>query len=58
MKELSTYQEGNRIAKIYPRTLGGYRVWFYDMITEHQNEKYFNLEQQAEDAAEDWVLIK
>jgi len=58
MKEISCFQEGNRIAKIYPRTLSGYRVWMYDMITEEQKEDFFNYEQSAEDAAEDWVLMK
>jgi len=58
MKELSSYEEGNRIAKVYPRIFGGYRVWMYDSITEIQNENFFEYEQQAEDAAEDWVLMK
>lgn len=57
MKELSSFQEGNRVAKVYTRTFGGYRVWMYDSITETQDEKFFNYEEQAENAAEDWVLI-
>lgn len=57
MKELSSYQEANRIAKVYPRTFGGYRVWMYDSITETQDEQFFNDEQEAESAAEDWVLM-
>lgn len=56
MKELSGYMEGPRIAKVYPRTLGGYRVWLYDTLTEFQDEKFFNSEQEADDAAENWVL--
>ena len=55
---MSEYSEGNRIAKVYPRTFGGYRVWLYDIITEHQDEKYFNNESEAEDAAENWVMMK
>jgi hypothetical protein len=58
MNEISCFEEGNRIAKVYPRTQSGYRVWMYDMITEEQAETFFNHEQAAEDAAEDWVLMK
>jgi hypothetical protein len=58
MKELHGFMEGNRIAKVYPRTLGGYRVWLYDSFTEHQDEQFFNNESDAEYAAEEWVLMK
>ena len=39
---MNEYQDKNRIAKIYPRTFGGYRVWLYDVFTEFQDEKYYN----------------
>ena len=58
MKEISEYIENARISRVYPRTLGGYRVFMYDVLTEQQTEKYFDNLTEAENAAEDWVLKK
>lgn len=54
MKVISEYSEGNRIAKVIPRTLGGYRVWLYDIMTEQQDERYFDDKSDAEDIARKW----
>ena len=51
---MNEYQDKNRIAKIYPRTFGGYRVWLYDVFTEFQDEKYFDNKLEAETTAKGW----
>ena len=56
MNELHEFIEGNRLAKVYARGKNSYRVWCLDIITEEQDEKIFNDEQQAEDFAEEWVM--
>lgn len=56
--ELHTFMDGNRVAKIYTRGKGSYRVFVLDSYNEFQDEKYFNNEQDAETFAEDWVLNK
>ena len=54
--ELSTYTEGNKVAKVYLRGKEGYRVTLFDSYTEFMDEKYFDSEEIAESFAEDWVL--
>jgi hypothetical protein len=56
MKELHMFEEGNRLATVYARGPLSYRVWCLDSLTDHQEERFFNSEQAAEDFAEEWVM--
>ena len=54
--EISTYQQGTRIATVESIITGDYQVVFTDTVSgEELYETYHTLE-KAEDAAEDWVL--
>jgi hypothetical protein len=56
--ELHIFEDGNRIAKVFTRGKGSYRVWMYDSYLETEKENNFDDEQSAEDCAENWVLNK
>ena len=53
---LHVFKEGNKTATIYSRGKDGYRVVLYDFYTEYTSEAFFNIEEEAEHYAEDWVL--
>ena len=53
--KLHEYKNGNKIASIYSRE-NGYRVVLYDFYTEYTNEIFFDLEETAENYAEEWVM--
>lgn len=54
MRDIQGYQKSNRIAKVFPRTYGGYRVWMYDILTEQQKEELIEDKLIAEDMARKW----
>ncbi len=54
--ELSSYMQGNKIAKVFRRGKEGFRVTLLDSYTEFQDEQFFNNEEAAEAFAEDWVM--
>lgn len=54
MTEVTGYQRANRIAKVIPRTYGGYRVWMYDIYTEQQKEELIDDKTIAENLAKEW----
>ena len=53
--ELESYQNGNRIAKIYARNKS-FRVFLFDCYFETQNEKYFDDKQEADKCVKSWIL--
>lgn len=54
--ELSAYMHGNRIAKVLRRGDKGFRVTLLDSYTEFMGEQFFEVEEEAEIFAEDWVM--
>lgn len=52
---ISEYQEGLRNARVYKTTKGTYMVVVFDGETQFEDVKSFEVEQLAEDFAEDWV---
>jgi hypothetical protein len=54
--ELSSYIEGNRVARVFRRGKESFRVTLLDSYTEFQDEKFFESEEAAELFAEDWVM--
>jgi hypothetical protein len=54
---VSTYSEGCRVASVYAKELGGYRVIMIDSYFETQEESHFDFLSEAENHAEDWVLL-
>lgn len=55
---ISDYQQGTRNAKVYKTTSGEYGVIVYDAETDYNGFDSFDIVDDAEDFAEDWVLGK
>ena len=50
--------DNNRCSRVYKSNNGDYQVNFWDAIMEHDEWKPYLTIDDAEDAAEDWVLRK
>jgi hypothetical protein len=53
---ISEYQQGTRNARVYRTTSGDYGVLLFDAETDFNDFKSFHIIDDAEDAAEDWVM--
>jgi hypothetical protein len=53
---ISEYQEGTRNARVYRTTSGDYGVLLFDAETDFNDFKSFHTIDDAENAAEDWVM--
>jgi hypothetical protein len=53
---ISEYQEGTRNARVYKTANGEYGVLLFDAEDDHNEFKAYATIDEAEDAAEDWVL--
>jgi len=54
--ELETYQNGNRIARVYRRDKT-FRVFLFDCYFETQQEKFFDDIIEAKDYAKEWTKL-
>jgi hypothetical protein len=54
--ELESYQEGNRIAKVYMRNKE-FRVFLFDCYLETEQEQFFDNITKAKDCAEKWIKL-
>ena len=54
--ELESYQEGNRIAKVYMRNKE-FRVFLFDCYLETEQEQFFDNITEAKDCAEKWIKL-
>jgi len=54
--ELETYQNGNRIAKVYRRDKT-FRVFLFDCYFETQQERFFDDIIEAKDYAKEWTKL-
>ena len=54
--ELETYQNGNRVAKIYRRDKT-FRVFLFDCYFETQQERFFADITEAKDCAKNWTKL-
>jgi galactokinase len=52
--ELESYQEGNRIAKVYRRNKE-FRVFLFDCYFETEQEYFFNNITEAKEKAKKWI---
>ena len=55
MKIVSNYQQGTRNAKVYRTQNGAWGVIVFDASDNYEAFASFELEEQAENFAEDWV---
>lgn len=53
---LESYEEGNRIAKVYRRNKE-YRVCLFDCYLETEQEKFFKDITEAKQCAEKWIKL-
>jgi hypothetical protein len=53
---ISEYQEGTRNARVYRTASGDYGILLFDAVDDYNDFKSFHTIDEAEDAAEDWVL--
>jgi hypothetical protein len=53
---LSEYQEGTRNARVYKTSTGEYGVLTFDSQDDYNGFESYSTIDDAEDAAEDWVL--
>ena len=54
--ELESYNNGNRVAKIYGRNKA-FRVFLYDCYIGTENEKYFDTLTEAKECAKQWTKL-
>jgi hypothetical protein len=54
--ELETYQNGNRIARVYRRDKT-FRVFLFDCYFETQQEQFFDNITEAKQYAEKWIKL-
>ena len=54
--ELETYQNGNRIARVYRRDKE-FRVFLFDCYSESQQEQFFDNITEAKQYAERWIKL-
>jgi biotin synthase-like enzyme len=54
--ELESYQEGNRIARVYRRDKQ-FRVCLFDCYFETQQEQFFDNITEAKQYAERWITL-
>jgi len=54
--ELESYQEGNRIAKVYRRDKK-FRVCLFDCYFETEQEQFFDNITEAKEYAEKWIEL-
>lgn len=52
---METLNTAYRTAVITSRTLGGYRVWVYNCLTEQEDEQYFENKTEARHFAKWWT---
>lgn len=53
---ISEYQQGTRNARVYKTAMGDYGVLLFEAENDFNDFKVFPSIDEAEDAAEDWVM--